>query len=544
MSDSVVIKEFLVALGFKTDEHSLRKFNEGIDNATKLIFKFATAVSGLSLGVGAVITKVASDFDQLHFAAERTGASVQSIKAMEYAARQLGAGSGSALSALEKLSKYMRDTPGGRTWIESMFGVNASEGTATDQILRDIGESLSKKEWFESKALTSEIGFSDNELRLIQSSELEHKLREYAALSKNVNFQKMEEDARRFMQTMRRLETRFEALGYKASEAIAGKLNVDLDKLDAWFEANGQEIADRIAEITLLFIKLAETAGPAIQWVADKLVALDKETDGLSTKVIAAVAVFRLLGASSLVAGIWGLVSAMTALGGASAAAAGGGLLSRLGGLAARLGGTAGLLLYSSGLNEGEDAWAEEQRKKRSQGSANNGRFSEAWAMEILMRFGWTRDQAAGILGNLKNESSYNPAAENGSHYGLAQWDKGRQAEFERVTGKSMRGSSALEQLQFLNYELTAGAERKAGALLKAAQNADQASRIVYRHYERPGSNDTTSERRARDAVQISQSTTIQVTATGDPESVGRAVAGAQDQVNLRLARNFQGGVK
>ena len=44
MSDSTVIKEFLVALGFKVDEAKLKKFTQGIDTTTKFVGKLGLGV--------------------------------------------------------------------------------------------------------------------------------------------------------------------------------------------------------------------------------------------------------------------------------------------------------------------------------------------------------------------------------------------------------------------------------------------------------------------------------------------------------------------
>ena len=44
--------------------------------------------------------------------------------------------------------------------------------------------------------------------------------------------------------------------------------------------------------------------------------------------------------------------------------------------------------------------------------------------MKYLTGKGLTDKQAAGLAGNLQQESQFKPGADNGSHYGIAQWDK------------------------------------------------------------------------------------------------------------------------
>lgn len=44
--------------------------------------------------------------------------------------------------------------------------------------------------------------------------------------------------------------------------------------------------------------------------------------------------------------------------------------------------------------------------------------------MSFLMSKGLTAAQASGIAGNLQQESQFNPKADSGTHFGIAQWDK------------------------------------------------------------------------------------------------------------------------
>lgn len=115
-------------------------------------------------------------------------------------------------------------------------------------------------------------------------------------------------------------------------------------------------------------------------------------------------------------------------------------------------------------------------------------------AMSYFMSQGWTREQAAGIVGNLQAESSpnLNPAAvglndvASGVHsYGIAQWNRERYEAlkaFARERGTEW--SDFTTQLMFVQKELT-GKEKKAGDLLKKATTAEQAAAIIQSKYER-----------------------------------------------------------
>ena len=65
----------------------------------------------------------------------------------------------------------------------------------------------------------------------------------------------------------------------------------------------------------------------------------------------------------------------------------------------------------------------------------------------------------AGILGNLQQESGFNPSASNGSHFGIAQWDGGRWGRFRTLAQKNGWGdvNSISAQAKYLAWEIKTG---------------------------------------------------------------------------------------
>ncbi len=113
-------------------------------------------------------------------------------------------------------------------------------------------------------------------------------------------------------------------------------------------------------------------------------------------------------------------------------------------------------------------------------------------AMQYLQsELGLTKEQAAGVVGNLAAESggSLNPEAvgDNGHALGIAQWNGPRKQALEDFAAR--QGKSPTDfglQLQFLAHELKTS---QSGALasLRGAQTADQAALVFSRDFERPG---------------------------------------------------------
>ena len=126
-------------------------------------------------------------------------------------------------------------------------------------------------------------------------------------------------------------------------------------------------------------------------------------------------------------------------------------------------------------------------------------------AMDYFVGQGWTPAQAAGIVANLQRESGLRTGAvgDGGQAFGIAQWHPDRQANFARFAGHSIRESTFAEQLAFVNYEMTRGAETGAGNRLRGATDAGTAGSIVSRYYERPADASGEASARAATARQI-----------------------------------------
>jgi hypothetical protein len=121
-----------------------------------------------------------------------------------------------------------------------------------------------------------------------------------------------------------------------------------------------------------------------------------------------------------------------------------------------------------------------------------SGNAATQEAMQFFQSKGWTREQAAGIVGNLQVESgnfapdvvSGRRKGDGGKAVGIAQWHPPRQATFQRVMGKPVEGSSLKEQLEFVNWELN-NTEKRAGNILRTMTDAAQAAEAVDKFYER-----------------------------------------------------------
>ncbi|MFJ7312517.1 phage tail tip lysozyme [Pseudomonas sp. NPDC098747] len=584
MADDV-IKEFMVGLGFKTDEKQLKEFTGGINNATAAVTKLVTAIVGASLTVAAGVSAFASNLEGLYFASQRIGASASSIRASELAAKDLGASADEARGALEGIASFIRTTPGAESYLKGL-GVQTRDINGnlrdTGDVLVDLGKAFKGMDYWLAQQYASQVGISDSMLRAIMQDDFGAQQAEKEKRLGANGMDQAAKDANQLMKALRDVGFELELISIQVQAELMREFGPELRKFATWLKENAPMIADRVVAIIDVLIEMAQQAGPYLDKLWTFFVDLDTATDGWSTKIIALLVLLKALGAVPLVGGIVKLANAFFKLGGGLGAVAAGAVL--LSGdqsegskeaqdqMAKAVGGDRAAAealarrqlgnFWNIGITEediqkrteenlaGVHAGIKHDWKSLHQRSDDRATF----LMDYFESLGWTKEQAAGIVGNLAAETSTFDAkavGDGGKAVGIAQWHPDRQANFEKWAGFNIHDSRAdmIKQAEFLHYELTQGAEQRAGQLLKATTNADAAGRVVSRHFLRPGSGDTPEEReasRAREAAkrgqlssQFVQNTTINVNGAGDPGAVGRSVAGEQTRVGAEVARNM-----
>lgn len=339
MADSVVIREFLVALGFKVDEKGLKNFKEGVEGTTKGVKQLIATVSGAALTVSAGVAAFASKLERLYFVSQRTGASAANLRGFEFAARNMGVSAEAATGTIENLARFLRNNPAGEGYLATL-GVQTRNANGelrdTVDIMSDLGKSLANKPTWLASQYGNILGIDENLLLAMRNGDFEKFLTQYREMSKTTGLDKAADDSHRFMTQLRVLGTTFENLGIRVEGAMLQKVGPSLDRFQRWMDEHGDEIANRIANIASAILKVAEVAGPALAKLADTFIALDHATGGWSTRILLLGVALKALGVFRIAGGILKMAGALRAAGAATTAAtaAGGGLLAVLGSLA------------------------------------------------------------------------------------------------------------------------------------------------------------------------------------------------------------------
>lgn len=137
--------------------------------------------------------------------------------------------------------------------------------------------------------------------------------------------------------------------------------------------------------------------------------------------------------------------------------------------------------------------------------TSNNltGKDNPMKAMNYLISHGLTKEQAAGIVGNLMVESydSLKTDAQNGDAYGIAQWLGGRRDALEAMAKSKNKPVDDLGlQLDYLWSELT-GSEKASLADLKTKSTTDAAAQSFFDKFERAG--DSSLPKRQSNAAKV-----------------------------------------
>jgi len=312
------MRDYLMSLGFKVDEAGYKKFTNGIETATKSVVKLVATVQAAALTIGAGVAAFASNLEALYFASQRVGASATNLKALEKSAQNFGVASGEALQTVQSLARFLRENPGGEGFLQSL-GVQTKDANGnlrdTVEITADLGAKLAQMPTYLAAQYGKMFGISENMLLAMRNPAFAKELRDQQARVKDSGFDQAAKDAHEFMMKLRELTTYLEAFGLKVFEALVKRLGGGLENFSQWFAKNGPMIADRVADILVKFLELADKIGPAIMWLVNKLIELDKATDGWSTRVIALIAVLNILTGGAMVAGVLALAGSFLTLG-------------------------------------------------------------------------------------------------------------------------------------------------------------------------------------------------------------------------------------
>jgi hypothetical protein len=504
MADAgAVIKEYVFALGWDIDDAADRKFARALKDTDNAVLAVGASLTAAGIAALTFTDKMADSMEKLYFATRRTGTTAAEFQGLQLSIANAGGSAAAAAQSMENLSRYVKSQPGGADLLKS-WGVDEKGIKNSATGLEELGRIWQKmSETVEGRNLAEkEAGIVGTDYSTFQAL-ISGKYEEEAAKAKA----RTEEIRKMFNLTPKDLED-------------AHKLEDEVRDLVPVFIAAGQKIESDFNAPVSKLIGLLDHALTNIVAFADAI-----KANGFAS-------VDRTIGKN--------IHDNMVASGIPESAV--------------------DLLFHPW---ETEKNWATNTVPKAlgMRGKSTDGMMTSAEeAHSYLTNLGWSPVAAAGIVGNLMQESGVgtNPHMnDDPAHQGMAQWDATRQAEFRHLTGHDLAHATQQEQLWFINWELTHGKRFAAtAAALRGAKNTQDASDIVQNGFEvAPGQqtsyrelfshqiyNDVGGASMPASAGNVAITVHAPVTIHGnaDADTIKGAVQGSYSKISADLSRQFQ----
>ena len=154
------LKDFLISLGFKVDEAGARKFDAVVAGTTLKAIELGAKVELAAASVVAFTAKVASGLDNLYWASQRTGATVQGIKQIGFAVSQMGGSVDAARGSLENLSRFVRNNPGAEGFLNRL-GVQTRDAKGSMRDMASIFTGVGQRLGHQSADMAGSAGDGD-----------------------------------------------------------------------------------------------------------------------------------------------------------------------------------------------------------------------------------------------------------------------------------------------------------------------------------------------------------------------------------------------
>ncbi|EBZ8590820.1 lytic transglycosylase domain-containing protein [Salmonella enterica subsp. enterica serovar Newport] len=280
-SNADTIKDFLVSLGFDIDQAGANNFETVLKGVTANVMKVGAVVEGAALSIVGFTTRIANGLDKIYWASQRTGASIQGIKVLGYAASQTGASAESAMSSLEGLAGFMRSNPGAEGFLNRL-GVQTRDASGkmrdTASIFTGVGQKLNNMPYYRAKQYAQMLGIDENTLMAMRRG-MNGFTADYQSMLQKTGFNadKAAVQSNKFMTSMRGLTSLFGIMRDKIGSNLAGGLAGSLDSLRRRILDNFPKIEETLTKVikgviwlanafTRMAWRVIQAAGSVIDW--------------------------------------------------------------------------------------------------------------------------------------------------------------------------------------------------------------------------------------------------------------------------------------
>ncbi|HGL7017117.1 TPA: hypothetical protein ACKF7N_005437 [Klebsiella pneumoniae] len=322
------LKDFLISLGFNVDEAGAKKFDAVVAGTTLKAIELGVKVEAAALSVVAFTAKISSSLDNLYWASQRTGATVEGIKQIGYAVSQVGGSADSARGSLENLARFIRNNPGAEGFLNRL-GVQTRDasGNMRDMatIFTGVGQRLSSMPYYRANQYAQMLGLDENTLMAMRRG-IGQFSGEYTAMAKAIGYNAdvAAVSSNKFMTSLRSFGLMAGMARDKIGSSLADGLAGSLDRLRRQILDNFPKIEGAITATVKGILWAGEMVGRVIyrliqlgRSISDWWDSLDKQSQELIELIGALTAAWWMLNRAMLASPItWvlGLAAAIALL--------------------------------------------------------------------------------------------------------------------------------------------------------------------------------------------------------------------------------------
>lgn len=271
-ADTKILREYLLALGFKVDEAAHKKFDEKVIKADLNVKAFAASVVAAQAAVTAMAVKFARSMERMYYSSVKAETTASNLSAIGFGAQQIGISGDHMKSALEGMARAIRTNPGLLAVLEGLGVKGTGPGRDMSDVLADFVNVLGKMPHYIGAQYAGLFGIDPDTLLLLVRGEKE--LREAIAQRKQMaaeaglDMEKAAELGKEYAKQLNVLKERIIIVSQSLMTALAPafkfvteKIDENLAALAKWTNETGKGVVKEVIDDWRRILKNGFTIG-------------------------------------------------------------------------------------------------------------------------------------------------------------------------------------------------------------------------------------------------------------------------------------------
>jgi hypothetical protein len=164
-SDSKILREYLLSLGFKINTTETKKFDDTVGKLDKGAQRLALSLGSVAASALAMVTVFARSMEKLYYSTQRAESSAGNLRALEYAANKIGIGGDQMRASIEGMARAMRMNPGLVGFVEGL-GIPV-QGRDKSKVMLDLLGVLKQMPFYVGAQYAGMFGIGPDEYLLL-----------------------------------------------------------------------------------------------------------------------------------------------------------------------------------------------------------------------------------------------------------------------------------------------------------------------------------------------------------------------------------------